>query len=223
MSFINCHSTFCSSKTPLWVTNIPNEQWLGNNMLQCDKYITVYKTGRKEWANAGPDMITRRRLVPWKVNVKVYDHQSKYEFVVSYLLFMCFPVRPHPIRWTMVMSPTINYGWLLPSTRSLSIGCNTPHLSRDQNFGLNELAAVQDLRNDFNLQDIADEPAVDRGKVWEHGMINIIHIILWLIILLLWYRKINSLSLLFDPNCIVSELYTKVKSFRSFDTYSSIL
>lgn len=121
MSFINCHSTFCSSKTPLWVTNIPNEQWLGNNMLQCDKYITVYKTGRKEWANAGPDMITRRRLVPWKVNVKVYDHQSKYEFVVSYLLFMCFPVRPHPIRWTMVMSPTINYGWLLPSTRSLSI------------------------------------------------------------------------------------------------------
>lgn len=127
MSFINCHSTFCSSKTPLLVTNIPNEQWLGNNMLQCDKYITVYKTGRKEWANAGPDMITRRRLVPWKVNVKVYDHQSKYEFVVSYLLFMCFPVRPHPIRWTMVMSPTINYGWLLPSTHSLSPSAATLH------------------------------------------------------------------------------------------------
>lgn len=27
-----------------------------------------------------------------------------------------------------------------------------PH--RDQNFGLNELAAVQDVRNEFNLQDI---------------------------------------------------------------------
>lgn len=29
---------------------------------------------------------------------------------------------------------------------------------RDQNFGLNELAAIQDVRNDFNLQDITDEP-----------------------------------------------------------------
>lgn len=26
--------------------------------------------------------------------------------------------------------------------------------NRDQNFGLNELAAVQDVRNEFNLQDI---------------------------------------------------------------------
>ncbi|KAG4077648.1 hypothetical protein HA402_012959 [Bradysia odoriphaga] len=29
---------------------------------------------------------------------------------------------------------------------------------RDQNFGLNDLAAIQDVRNDFNLQDITDEP-----------------------------------------------------------------
>lgn len=35
---------------------------------------------------------------------------------------------------------------------------------RDQNFGINELAAVQDVRNEFNLQDIADDPAVDRGN-----------------------------------------------------------
>ncbi|XP_055698272.1 uncharacterized protein LOC129798859 isoform X3 [Phlebotomus papatasi] len=36
---------------------------------------------------------------------------------------------------------------------------------RDQNFGLNELAAIQDVRNEFNLQDIADDPSVnvDRG------------------------------------------------------------
>lgn len=49
--------------------------------------------------------------------------------------------------------------------------CNTPATlrninHRDQNFGLNELAAVQDVRNEFSLQDIADEPAVDRGKVY---------------------------------------------------------
>lgn len=37
---------------------------------------------------------------------------------------------------------------------------------RDQNFGLNDLAAIQDVRNDFNLQDITDEPPAtkDRGK-----------------------------------------------------------
>lgn len=39
---------------------------------------------------------------------------------------------------------------------------------RDQNFGLNELAAIQDVRNDYNLQDITDEPPSqtinDRGK-----------------------------------------------------------
>lgn len=29
---------------------------------------------------------------------------------------------------------------------------------RDQNFGLNELAAIQDVRNEYNLQDITDEP-----------------------------------------------------------------
>lgn len=48
---------------------------------------------------------------------------------------------------------------------------------RDQNFGLNELAAVQDVRNEYNLQDITDEPpslsttttsssANDRGMVF---------------------------------------------------------
>lgn len=31
-------------------------------------------------------------------------------------------------------------------------------IHRDQNFGLNELAAIQDVRNEFNLQDITDEP-----------------------------------------------------------------
>lgn len=31
-------------------------------------------------------------------------------------------------------------------------------IHRDQNFGLNELAAVQDVRNEYNLQDITDEP-----------------------------------------------------------------
>lgn len=45
---------------------------------------------------------------------------------------------------------------------------------RDQNFGLSELAAIQDIRNEFNLQDITDEPPAaaqqttqapnDRGK-----------------------------------------------------------
>ncbi|XP_055680006.1 serine proteinase stubble isoform X2 [Lutzomyia longipalpis] len=35
---------------------------------------------------------------------------------------------------------------------------------RDQNFGLNELAAIQDVRNEFNLQDITEDPSnVDRG------------------------------------------------------------
>nr|XP_040237644.2 uncharacterized protein LOC120958727 isoform X3 [Anopheles coluzzii] len=37
---------------------------------------------------------------------------------------------------------------------------------RDQNFGLNELAAIQDVRNEFNQDDINDEPATtskDRG------------------------------------------------------------
>lgn len=41
----------------------------------------------------------------------------------------------------------------------------------DQNFGINDLAAIQDVRNDFNLQDITDEPqpvsaalTKDRGK-----------------------------------------------------------
>ncbi|XP_055680005.1 uncharacterized protein LOC129788057 isoform X1 [Lutzomyia longipalpis] len=34
---------------------------------------------------------------------------------------------------------------------------------RDQNFGLNELAAIQDVRNEFNLQDITEDPSnVDR-------------------------------------------------------------
>lgn len=41
------------------------------------------------------------------------------------------------------------------------------YIFRDQNFGLNELAAVQDVRNDFNLQDIQEDPAAsskDRGE-----------------------------------------------------------
>lgn len=45
------------------------------------------------------------------------------------------------------------------------------YLYRDQNFGLNELAAIQDVRNEYNLQDITDEPPSsaqttnDRGKL----------------------------------------------------------
>lgn len=37
----------------------------------------------------------------------------------------------------------------------------------DQNFGLNDLAAIQDVRNEYSLQDIDDDPSVsvDRGKV----------------------------------------------------------
>lgn len=59
--------------------------------------------------------------------------------------------------------PPPTWLWLL----LLSLLClmNPGQLCRDQNFGINELAAVQDVRNDFNLQDIADDPAVDRGKV----------------------------------------------------------
>ena len=30
-------------------------------------------------------------------------------------------------------------------------------ISRDQNFGINELSAIQDVRNDFSLQDINTE------------------------------------------------------------------
>lgn len=35
---------------------------------------------------------------------------------------------------------------------------------RDQNFGLNELAAIQDVRNDFNLQDIQDDTAANSNN-----------------------------------------------------------
>lgn len=57
----------------------------------------------------------------------------------------------HDLPWTII-------------TNTLHRVAHNP--SRDQNFGLNELAAVQDVRNEFSLQDIADEPAVDRGKVY---------------------------------------------------------
>lgn len=52
-------------------------------------------------------------------------------------------------------------------------------IRRDQNFGLNELAAIQDVRNEYNLQDITDEPPAsaqttnDRGKF--HRFIQILH------------------------------------------------
>ncbi|XP_055698271.1 uncharacterized protein LOC129798859 isoform X2 [Phlebotomus papatasi] len=45
---------------------------------------------------------------------------------------------------------------------------------RDQNFGLNELAAIQDVRNEFNLQDIADDPSVNVDRVGE-GVTSDIH------------------------------------------------
>lgn len=42
----------------------------------------------------------------------------------------------------------------------------TKSLFRDQNFGLNDLAAVQDVRNDFTQQDI-DESTVIKDKGME--------------------------------------------------------
>ncbi|XP_029709056.2 uncharacterized protein LOC109417777 isoform X1 [Aedes albopictus] len=36
---------------------------------------------------------------------------------------------------------------------------------RDQNFGLNELAAIQDVRNEFNQDDITDEPSTSKDRV----------------------------------------------------------
>lgn len=39
------------------------------------------------------------------------------------------------------------------------------NFSRDQNFGLNELAAVQDVRNDFTQQELDESTAIkDRGN-----------------------------------------------------------
>nr|XP_029709052.1 uncharacterized protein LOC115255244 isoform X2 [Aedes albopictus] len=35
---------------------------------------------------------------------------------------------------------------------------------RDQNFGLNELAAIQDVRNEFNQDDITDEPSTSKDR-----------------------------------------------------------
>lgn len=97
-------------------------------------------------------------------------------FVVFYLLFSCANKcdRPHPMRspfsvldaverWRCHPSSATEHGQHSSSSSSSALQ-NIYGSSRDQNFGLNELAAVQDVRNDFNLQDIADEPAIDRGK-----------------------------------------------------------
>ncbi|XP_031640651.1 uncharacterized protein LOC116352303 isoform X2 [Contarinia nasturtii] len=40
---------------------------------------------------------------------------------------------------------------------------------RDQNFGLNELAAIQDVRNEYNLQDITDEPPSSSATTNDRG------------------------------------------------------
>ncbi|XP_059610078.1 uncharacterized protein LOC132257256 [Phlebotomus argentipes] len=58
-----------------------------------------------------------------------------------------------------------NDGVTFPSgASSTSNYANDNIVFRDQNFGLNELAAIQDVRNEFNLQDIADDPSnVDRA------------------------------------------------------------
>jgi hypothetical protein len=37
-------------------------------------------------------------------------------------------------------------------------------MCRDQNFGINDLSAVQDVRNEFNLQDIDESAAVAKDK-----------------------------------------------------------
>lgn len=54
--------------------------------------------------------------------------------------------------WTTVILNTILFLYLLFVHLFFSLSC------RDQNFGLNELAAIQDVRNEYNLQDITDEP-----------------------------------------------------------------
>lgn len=42
------------------------------------------------------------------------------------------------------------------------------HRFRDQNFGINDLVAIQDVRNDFNLQDIDDSTVIkDKGECRE--------------------------------------------------------
>lgn len=56
-------------------------------------------------------------------------------------------------------------------------------LFSDQNFGLNDLAAIQDVRNDFNLQDITDEPPAsaaltkDRGKFRKHIIVLLLFLV----------------------------------------------
>lgn len=40
---------------------------------------------------------------------------------------------------------------------------------RDQNFGLNELASVQDVRNDFNLQDLGASTTGDDSQIRDRG------------------------------------------------------
>lgn len=43
------------------------------------------------------------------------------------------------------------------------------NFSRDQNFGINDLAAIQDVRNEFSLQDIDESAASkDRGNFYSY-------------------------------------------------------
>ena len=45
--------------------------------------------------------------------------------------------------------------------------------SRDQNFGINDLAAIQDVRNEFSLQDIDESAASkDRGNTFIYSYLN---------------------------------------------------
>ena len=45
---------------------------------------------------------------------------------------------------------------------------------RDQNFGINDLVAIQDVRNDFNLQDIDDSTVIkDKGECMQRDLINL--------------------------------------------------
>ena len=50
---------------------------------------------------------------------------------------------------------------------------NNEAISRDQNFGINDLAAIQDVRNEFSLQDIDESAASkDRGNKFIYIHLN---------------------------------------------------
>lgn len=57
----------------------------------------------------------------------------------------------------------MNFFCFCRPSRRRDFNDNLKSIFRDQNFGLNDLAAVQDVRNDFTQQDI-DESSVIKDK-----------------------------------------------------------